>query len=865
MQTLKMDFQSQSTPPVVPVMQSDAQSRFIGITLYNGGIPYEAPEGASYTVQYRGPGANNMGWYDTIQLSSGTRKAVIVDSASKNVVTLELAEQALRVNGNVFVNLCVVTNAGYMLKTFPILCRVTGAAFPDTVAMQSFFYVTGITSEQWLAYVTACQDAQKRAEDAAAKFVTDPTLSLSGKAADAAKVGEAVNAEAARAKAAEEENAKGIGQLKEDKVDCVQNLAAVSKLKNENAINANITTNDDGSITVVPTEHYGRYDFSYLVPNDGKEKTFYLSANITIENTSQTANFAKYCYNGSTDLGQMMELAVQTKLNGTNRNISQILRYKDMQYNTDKIVIGVITNVGIEYTITKKSMLFIDVTKLAESVTDSVKLLDKCEVLYGADYWEKRVVAETAETAETAKTAETVLSNLVNRGSDAFEIIGENECVFAPRKKYYGFSIKPQNDYSLSNNGSILIVMETDFASPNGGTFIFGQANADNNGYASTTDSTYYGKIDGKHYYYAVCPYEKNKKKSYDIFHSIDKDYVGVSHTAKIMAFGYIDSAEVSQKAIDIIVRGKTLLDLFNDVDSIDKKLSVFTQNRWNGKNVLVIGDSITAAQKWQKKLNEMLGMNVTTHAKGGVGTISMVDGDKGLGGDYDNETSASGVLKPLSVDDVKDKSLIVVLPAYNDRGKEDGRIGDCYKTDGSGQLTIAGIIQYTINRIYDTLTRANNLTCKVLYATPHCPGRYPYIDADGYEEYPVGSGRTMETLANTIVAVGNHNNIPVCDLWHSSGSNKYTWNVFGASSNPVNEQYSPYELDSTGTPVNTTRIRYQKGKAYYQKRDGQVVLETYTGSAPFPYNGDQLHCSPNGYARLGECIVGAIISHYGN
>lgn len=44
----------------------------------------------------------------------------------------------------------------------------------------------------------------------------DPTLSLSGKAADAAKVGEAVNAESERAKAAEEANAKGVGQLKED-------------------------------------------------------------------------------------------------------------------------------------------------------------------------------------------------------------------------------------------------------------------------------------------------------------------------------------------------------------------------------------------------------------------------------------------------------------------------------------------------------------------------------------------------------------------------------------------------------------------------------------------------------------------------
>lgn len=216
MQILKMDFQSQSTPPVVPVMQSDAQSRFIGIALYDGGAPYAAPENAAYTVQYHGPGPNNMGWYDTISTGNNTHPAVTVDASNKHIVTLELAEQALRVNGNVFINLCVVTSTGYMLHTFPILCRVTGAAYVDPVAVRSFFYVTGITSEQWLAYVTACQDAQKRAEDAAATFETDPTLSLSGKAADAAKVGTALAEETTRAKASEEENAKGVSQLKED-------------------------------------------------------------------------------------------------------------------------------------------------------------------------------------------------------------------------------------------------------------------------------------------------------------------------------------------------------------------------------------------------------------------------------------------------------------------------------------------------------------------------------------------------------------------------------------------------------------------------------------------------------------------------
>lgn len=199
MHNITLDFSNPGLPQVIDVMQSDAQSRFIGLTLYDGGVPYSAPSGAVYTVEYRGQGANNTGWYDTIQLSSGTRKAVVVSSSSPNVVTLELAEQALRVNGKVEVSLCVVNNTGYKINTFPIICRVTGAPYVDPVAVRSYFYVTGLTSEQWLAYVTACQDAQKRAEDAAATFETDPTLTLSGKAADASITGKKIEAESARA------------------------------------------------------------------------------------------------------------------------------------------------------------------------------------------------------------------------------------------------------------------------------------------------------------------------------------------------------------------------------------------------------------------------------------------------------------------------------------------------------------------------------------------------------------------------------------------------------------------------------------------------------------------------------------------
>ena len=167
MQILKMDFQSQSAPPVVPVMQSDAQSRFIGIALYNGGTPYKAPEGAVYTVQYRGEGANNFGWYDQILTTSGKHAAVTVDADNAHIITLELAEQALRRPGDVHVNLCVMgPDTGYELRTFDIIVRVGGAAYPDDVAVQSYFFVTGVSSSSWLSYVSTCLEAQQAAEKA---------------------------------------------------------------------------------------------------------------------------------------------------------------------------------------------------------------------------------------------------------------------------------------------------------------------------------------------------------------------------------------------------------------------------------------------------------------------------------------------------------------------------------------------------------------------------------------------------------------------------------------------------------------------------------------------------------------------------
>lgn len=189
MQILKIDFQSQSAPPVVPVMQSDAQSRFIGIALYNGGTPYKAPDGAVYTVQYRGEGANNFGWYDQILTTSGKHAAVTVDADNAHIITLELAEQALRRPGDVHVNLCVMgPDTGYELRTFDIIVRVGGAAYPDDVAVQSYFFVTGVSSSSWLSYVSTCLEAQQAAEKAvklAGDSATTAQQAASSAAADA--------------------------------------------------------------------------------------------------------------------------------------------------------------------------------------------------------------------------------------------------------------------------------------------------------------------------------------------------------------------------------------------------------------------------------------------------------------------------------------------------------------------------------------------------------------------------------------------------------------------------------------------------------------------------------------------------------
>lgn len=180
MQKIRIDFDNPGLPQHISAVENDSQSRFFQATLYENSKAYTAPEGATYSIMYRGFGSQNQGWYDTINDGAGKRAACAV---SGNVVTCEIARQALQVPGHVSIVLCVTTGKGYMLKSWPIECDCKNDRYDSTAEIQSFFYIAQVSNADWTQAIQAWEDL---------KNTIDPTLSLSGKAADAAKVGEAV-------------------------------------------------------------------------------------------------------------------------------------------------------------------------------------------------------------------------------------------------------------------------------------------------------------------------------------------------------------------------------------------------------------------------------------------------------------------------------------------------------------------------------------------------------------------------------------------------------------------------------------------------------------------------------------------------
>ncbi len=180
MQKIRIDFDNPGLPQHISAVENDSQSRFFQAMLYENGKAYTAPAGASYSIMYSGFGPQNQGWYDTINDGAGKRAACAVFG---NVVTCEIARQALQVPGHVSIVLCVTTGKGYMLKSWPIECDCKNDRYDSIAEIESFFYITKVSNADWNRAIQALEEL---------KNIIDPTLSLSGKAADAKATGDGI-------------------------------------------------------------------------------------------------------------------------------------------------------------------------------------------------------------------------------------------------------------------------------------------------------------------------------------------------------------------------------------------------------------------------------------------------------------------------------------------------------------------------------------------------------------------------------------------------------------------------------------------------------------------------------------------------
>ena len=247
------------------------------------------------------------------------------------------------------------------------------------------------------------------------------------------------------------------------------------------------------------------------------------------------------------------------------------------------------------------------------------------------------------------------------------------------------------------------------------------------------------------------------------------------------------------------------------------------TFKKWKNKNVLAIGDSITSDGRWQKEFARLTGCNVSTHAHGGIGIIDMTEG-KGTASSpdfkYDPFTGTNGSFGPLSAEEVKDIDLIIFLGAYNERHMEYGERGDMFPENN----TLRGKFAFVLQRLRGLLSEAGNESCTIMLVAPHCVGKYDWVDRDGYEDYPRGSGRSLETMAALISDIAKENGLPFCDAWNESGIGKDNWHIYTNSETEMRPDYDPE-------------------KEYF---------------APYPMYADRAHLNGAGYARLGQCIAKA-------
>lgn len=280
---------------------------------------------------------------------------------------------------------------------------------------------------------------------------------------------------------------------------------------------------------------------------------------------------------------------------------------------------------------------------------------------------------------------------------------------------------------------------------------------------------------------------------------------------------------------------------------------------------MLAIGDSITAANIWQRRVGELLKMDVRSHCKGGIGIVGMVDGDGVAPPEYDPDDFGVKKLYDLSERDVEDVDLIIMTGFYNEVGmiddeKSRGRASDMYPQEN----TFCGRLNYAIRRVRATLVAAGNVRAKIVLVSPHRYGTNSWVCRSSYE-----SG---ENWLAALSAVARNNDIVLIDLLNRGGVCRENWNRYQRSPSKLDNRYltadgsqnvgvnRPFaSLAAAPDPMkNKGRCITVVGMQGHYLSDGKAWVKC---PAPFPWFADQLHLNPDGYRLIGEAIAREVLN----
>lgn len=114
---IKIDISNKRAENVIDAVQGDANTRAVEVSLYDGAVKWNPPDGLNIAVAFKKPDGTK-GLYDT--LPDGTPAITV----SENAITAILAPQVLTVAGTVDAAIVLQNENLDQLSTFPFLINV---------------------------------------------------------------------------------------------------------------------------------------------------------------------------------------------------------------------------------------------------------------------------------------------------------------------------------------------------------------------------------------------------------------------------------------------------------------------------------------------------------------------------------------------------------------------------------------------------------------------------------------------------------------------------------------------------------------------------------------------------------------------